>query len=470
MAAPYQFRLFNTLSRKVEPLVTLDPGKVKLYCCGPTVYHYAHIGNLRAYTMEDVLVRTLRYLGYDVQHVMNITDVGHLVNDADSGEDKMSVAMRRENKKSAEVAAYYTEAFLSDCTALNISRPTITCNATAHITQMIELIQRLEKKGVAYRAGGNVYFDTSKFPSYAELARLKLDEMKAGTRVEVDEGKRNPSDFALWFTKSKFENQELQWDSPWGRGYPGWHIECSAMAMHHLGEKIDIHCGGIDHIPVHHTNEIAQSEGATGHRWVTHWMHVDFLLLDAGKMSKSAGGFLRLSSITERGYSSLAYRLFLLSANYRTQLAFSFEAIEASHQTLKKLTNQVVALKASGPPSTALSSPALALQERFRNALAEDLNTPLALAVMWETLSAGALPPAERLRLLYDFDMVLGLGMESMKQEQVAIPAQVQSLLDARSAARATKNFSESDRLRDEIAALGFVVKDGAQGQVVSRK
>ncbi len=335
---------------------------------------------------------------------------------------------------------------------------------------MIELIQRLEKKGLAYRSGGNMYFDSAKFPSYPELARLKIEEMKAGARVDVDEGKRNPTDFALWFTKSKFENQELQWESPWGRGYPGWHIECSAMAMHHLGEKIDIHCGGIDHIPVHHTNEIAQSEGATGHRWVTHWMHVDFLLLDAGKMSKSAGGFLRLSSIKDAGYSPLAYRLFLLSANYRTQLAFSFEAVEAAHQTLKKLTNQILTLKAEGPPATTLSPTALALQGRFRDALAEDLNTPLALAVMWETLGTGSLPSSERLRLLLDFDTVLGLGVESMKKEVVEISPQVQALLDARSAARSAKNFAESDRLRDEIGELGFLVKDGAQGQVVSKK
>ena len=340
-------RLYNTLTRSIDELRPLHPGRVSLYCCGPTVYNFQHIGNLRTYLFEDVLVRTLKLAGYDVRHVMNITDVGHLVSDADDGEDKMLIASRREKKSSLEIADYYTKIFFEDCARLHIGRPTVVCKATEHIAEMIALIQRLEANGFTYIADGNVCFDVAKFERYGELARLDLKALRAGARISVDAAKRNSHDFVLWFTKSKFENQELQWDSPWGRGYPGWHIECSAMAMKYLGEQFDIHCGGIDHIPVHHTNEIAQSEAAIGHRWVTLWMHGEFLLMNDEKMAKSKGNFTTVRTLIEQGYDPLAYRLFCFSASYRTQLSFNKEGMDSAQRSLTRLRHEVTELKMS---------------------------------------------------------------------------------------------------------------------------
>lgn len=472
MSTTPSFSIFNTLSRSVERLNTIVPGKVGIYCCGPTVYDYQHIGNMKTYLFEDVLVRALRFAGYEVTHVMNITDVGHLVGDGDVGEDKMSVAMRREKKKSQEIAEYYTKIFFDDSQKLRIQRPDIVCKATEHIPEMIALIERIEKNGLTYVQGGNVYFDTSKSPNYGRLARLNLEKLKAGARVEVDANKRNPTDFVLWFTKSKFENQELQWDSPWGRGYPGWHIECSAMATKYLGEQFDIHCGGIDHIPVHHTNEIAQTEGATQKPWVSVWMHSAFIMVNAEKMSKSKGKFVTLEDVIERGLDPLVYRFLCLNSHYRDQLNFTWEVLENAANGFQRLKSSVLALRAeAGSASTgsALVGAARELHDRFVEAVCDDLHMPRAMTVVWEVLAAKQIGAAERLALLLSFDEVLGLGVAEWREEEVEIPESVRTLLAAREAARQGKEWKLSDELRDQIKALGYLVKDGAGGQKVQK-
>jgi len=404
---------------------------------------------------------------------MNITDVGHLVSDADDGEDKMLIAARREKKRSEELADHYTKIFFDHCALLNIRRPEIVCKATDHVEQMIALIKRLEAAGIAYQAAGNVYFDVSRFPEYGELAKLDLSALQSGARVEVDSNKRNAMDFALWFTKSKFENQELQWDSPWGRGYPGWHIECSAMAMNYLGEEFDIHCGGIDHIPVHHTNEIAQSQGATGKCPARIWMHGNFLVISdkdgsaAKKMSKSTGGFLTLDLLPQNEIDPLAYRLFCLSSSYRSELAFSMAAVEAAAQTLKRIRNTVSELTAEGSPSESLSESAMVFQKDFWDAVYDDLAMPRALAAFHGVLNSN-LPAGERLNLLLSFDTILGLGLGSIEKETV--PEEIESLAQARLQARKTKNWAESDRLRDQIAALGWVVEDVLTGYKIKKR
>ncbi|HPA11570.1 MAG TPA: cysteine--tRNA ligase, partial [Treponemataceae bacterium] len=325
--------LYNTMGRSMQKFTPRTPGKVGFYGCGPTVYNYAHIGNLRAFVFQDTLARSLRFLGYEVTHVMNVTDIGHLTGDNDDGEDKMVNQAREKGQSVLEVAEFYTKAFFDDIDRLNILRPTVMCKATDHVDQMIRLIQRIEANGHTYSAGGNLYFDISTFPGYGALANFNPDDLKAGTRVDIDENKRNPFDFVLWFTKSKFENQALVWDSPWGRGYPGWHIECSAMSMEYLGEQFDIHTGGIDHIQIHHTNEIAQSEGATGKKWVNYWLHNEFLVMDKGKMSKSSGEFLTLQYLIDKGFDPLDYRFFLLGGHYRSQLTFSWESMESARNS-----------------------------------------------------------------------------------------------------------------------------------------
>ena len=461
-----EIRLYNTMSRSIELLKTRETGTVKLYCCGPTVYNYQHIGNLRAYVFEDLLVRSLKLAGYEVQHVMNITDVGHLASDADEGEDKMVAAARREKKRSEEIAEFYTQVFLQDCEKVNINRPNVICKATDHIKEMIELIQRLEERGMTYLAGGNVYFDIERFAEYGKLARLDLAKLKAGARIDVDDKKRNPHDFALWFTKSKFEEQEMQWDSPWGRGYPGWHIECSAMAMKYLGEEFDIHCGGIDHISVHHTNEIAQAEGATGKPWVSVWMHVEFLVFSGEKMSKSAGTFIRLKDLEDRGIAPLAYRLFLLGAHYRSQLSFNWEALEGSNRALTKLYSAVAQIKAEAAGEEAKNS--TAAQEyaaAFESALLNDLNTPKALAILWSVLQSDQIVAADKLRLLTMFDSVLGLGLDQVESyQELSAPEELQQLLVARNQARKDKNWAQADALRKQISDAGYSIVDEATG------
>ena len=335
------FNVYNTMTRNKDEFVPYKEGKVGMYTCGPTVYNYAHIGNLRTYIFEDVLKKSLEYENYKVKHVMNITDVGHLQSDGDEGEDKMALGASREHKTVWEIAKFYEDAFFEDCIKLNIKRPTIVCRATDHIQDMINLIKKLEEKGYTYVSNGNVYFEIDKFEDYAKLANISMDELEAGSRIEIDPNKKNPLDFVLWFTNSKFSNQIMQWESPWGRGFPGWHLECSAMSIKYIGEYLDIHCGGIDHIAIHHTNEVAQSEGVLGHKWVKYWMHGEFLVLDSGKMSKSSGDFLTISRLEEEGYSPLDYRYFCLQSKYRKQLVFSFESLNDARNGYKKLKERI---------------------------------------------------------------------------------------------------------------------------------
>ncbi len=468
------------MTRKVEPLTPLVPGEVRMYCCGPTVYNFQHIGNLRTYLFEDILARTLRKTGYKLTHVMNITDVGHLVSDGDEGEDKMLLAQKREGKKSQEIADFYTQIFFEDCSALNIIKPDIVCKATEHIPQMIALIERLMERGFAYQSSGNVYFDVSKFDEYGKLGGQSLDSLKAGARIDVDSAKKNPLDFALWFTKSKFENQELQWDSPWGRGYPGWHIECSAMSMEYLGESFDIHCGGIDHIPVHHTNEIAQSECATGKQFASIWMHGGFLVESGGsKMSKSKGDFLTLEKLSEKGFSALSYRYLCLTSHYRNELSWSWESLEGAENSLKKLKNRSAeffdagfAENASGTPPS-LSQNAEHHKAAFDKALHQDLNVPKCLAQTYELLSDKEVKKEEKFNLLTSFDAILGLDLHRISKQDTtpdAIPEEVLALAKARDEAKGKKDYKKSDELRDKINQAGYSIKDTPQGGVLTKK
>ncbi len=467
-------RLYNTLGRELQEFKPLRPGKVGFYGCGPTVYNYAHIGNLRAYVFDDILVRTLRFLGYEVKHVMNITDVGHLSgDDADeSGEDKMVKSAKERGKSVLEIAAFYTEAFFADAARLNVMVPDVVCRATEHIDDMIALIRRIEERGFTYLAGGNLYFDVSKFPSYGELALLKLDDLKAGARIEVDRNKRNPADFALWFTKSKFEHQAMVWESPWGRGYPGWHIECSAMSMKYLGEQFDIHAGGIDHIPVHHTNEIAQSEGATGQKWVNYWLHNEFLVTSGSKMAKSKNGFITLQSLVDAGYDPLDYRYFLLGAHYRSQLQFSFEALDSAKASRRSLVERLIALKekaGAAPAIDPLGGKAGAYLAAFTGHLCQDLATPRALAELWGLLRDNEVPTGEALSVAGKMDEVLGLGLsESRRAEAVAVNSELASQIDRlvaeRGAAKKVKDWARADAIRSELKSKGILLEDGPDG------
>ena len=463
-------RLYNTLGRTLQAFEPITPGKVGFYGCGPTVYNYAHIGNMRPYVLHDTLVRTLRWLGYEVTHVMNLTDVGHLTGDDDSGEDRMVRSAQERHQSVLDVAKFYTDAFFHDTGRLNVVRPTVVCKATDHVQDMIAVIRRIEANGFTYFAGGNLYFDVSKFPTYGELAMLKLDELQAGARIEVDENKRNPHDFVLWFTKSKFEDQALQWDSPWGRGYPGWHIECSAMSMKYLGESFDIHAGGIDHIPVHHTNEIAQSEAATGRKWVRYWMHNEFLVVDKGKMSKSKGGFLTLQTLVDAGYHPLDYRYLLLGAHYRAQLQFSYDSLDSARSSRKPLVDRVLSLRAKVggaiPTAAPASGAARTRLDAFRAAMEDDLNTPRALAELWGVLRDPGVDPADALAVAFEMDRVLGLGLADAERPTFdpALAAEIDALLAERSAAKKARDWARADALRDRVKALGAVIEDGPGG------
>ncbi|MDR0497398.1 MAG: cysteine--tRNA ligase [Treponema sp.] len=469
--------LFNTLGRQLQNFEPMVSGKAGFYGCGPTVYNYAHIGNLRAYVTHDVLIRTLRRLGYDVTHVMNITDVGHLSGDNDEGEDKMVASAVERRKSVLEIADFYTRAFFHDTDRLNINRPSIVCKATEHVGEMIELIKRIEERGFTYSAGGNLYFDISKFPSYGELALLRLDDLKAGARTDLDENKRNTGDFVLWFTKSKFENQALIWDSPWGRGYPGWHIECSAMSIKYLGENFDIHAGGIDHIPVHHTNEIAQSEAATGkHPWVNYWIHNEFLLLEKGKMSKSAGGFLTLQSLVDEGYDPLDYRYFLLGAHYRSQLQFSYAALDGAKNARKSLMDKIRSLRRDQGLGTGdwgkSPNPDPRSLVPFNKALEDDLNTPRALAELWSILKDPSINPEDALAVAYDMDGVLGLGFEQSSEETALDPAfaaEIERLIEERNGAKKAKNYERADEIRRQLKEKGITLEDSASGTTWKR-
>ena len=463
--------LYNSLSHKKELFTPRDPQLVKMYTCGPTVYHYAHIGNLRTYIMEDVLEKSLRYLGYPVKRVMNITDVGHLSSDADTGEDKMLKGAAREHKTVMEVAKYYTDAFFSDCDKLNIKRPDAVEPATNCIPEYIQMITTLLDKGYAYLAGGNVYFDTSKLEKYYVFNDHDEEDLAVGVRegVEEDTNKRNKNDFVLWFTKSKFEDQALKWDSPWGVGYPGWHIECSCISMKHLGEYLDIHAGGIDNAFPHHTNEIAQSESDLGHPWCNYWFHVHHLNTDNGKMSKSKGEFLTVSLLQDKGYDPMAYRYFCLQSHYRRNLVFSWENLDNAAGAYEKLIAKIATLNPEGDVDQGAFEQ---LKEKFTGALNGDLNTSLAITALYDVLKAKT-NDATKLYALGDFDKVLSLNLleaaktlrEKQAQEEKAnADPEIDALVQARTEAKKAKNFAEADRIRDQLKAMGVEIIDTPQG------
>lgn len=461
------FYVFNSLGKKKEEFVPLEKNHVELYTCGPTVYNFAHIGNLRTYIFEDVLKKSFEYLNYDVKHVMNITDVGHLQSDADTGEDKMELGAKRENKTVWEIAKFYEEEFFNDCQKLNIQRPTIVCRATEHIKEMIELVQVLEKKGYTYMSNGNVYFEIDKFKDYNKLANLTMEELEAGSRVELDENKKNPLDFVLWFTNSKFKNQIMQWDSPWGRGFPGWHLECSAMSIKYLGERIDIHCGGIDHIPVHHTNEIAQSEAALGHKWVNYWMHGEFLVVDGGKMSKSSGDFLTLSRILEEGFNALDYRFFCLQSRYRKQLLFSFDALKDAAVSLKKLKSKIAAIGEAVNGNDAIDLEKIkGYKEKFSTQISDDLNMPNAFTVLSDVIKDNDLNAKEKIALITEFDKVFSLNLLEQDTDDFSDVDEelVAKLIADRNEARISKNWAKADEIRDKLNEMNIELIDTKQG------
>ena len=462
-------RLYNTMSRSIEEFVPINKGKVSMYCCGPTVYNYAHIGNLRTYIFEDLLRRTLRRSGYDVKHVMNITDVGHLTGDGDDGEDKMEKSARETGRTVWDIAEFYMKAFFRDEEALNIERPDIICRATEHIDDMINLIKRLEEGGHTYISGGNVYFSIDSISDYGKLARLNLDDLKSGARIEVDSNKKNPKDFVLWFTNSKFKDQAMMWDSPWGRGYPGWHIECSAMSMKYLGEHFDIHCGGIDAIPVHHTNEIAQSEAATGKTWVNYWCHGEFLLMGNAKMSKSSGSFVTLPVLEGEGYDALDYRYFCLTGHYRSQLRFSYEALDAARSARKGIMERIADAKREGPAATDPSEKAREYMAAFDEAMENDLNAPKALSILWQMLKDNGLSSSDKLAAAYHMDGILGLGLDKAEKKEETLDAELQALLDERTAAKKAKDYKKADEIRDKLLSMGYAVKDTPAGPVLQK-
>ncbi len=467
-------QLYNSLTRTRETFVPNTPGQVSLYTCGPTVYHYAHIGNLRTYIMEDVLDKYLRYSGLEVRRVMNITDVGHLTSDADTGEDKMLKGARREHKTVMEIAQFYTDAFFEDCRLLNIKRPEVVQPATGCIEDFIRVTQALIDKGYAYLSGGNVYFDISKLEQYHVFHDFNEDDLEVGVRegVTEDGNKRNPADFALWFTKSKFDDQELKWDSPWGVGYPGWHIECSCISMKYLGERLDIHCGGIDNAFPHHTNEIAQSEAYLGHKWCNVWFHVYHLNTKSGKMSKSKGEFLTLSLLREKGYDPLVYRFFCLQSHYRKSLVFSYENLDNAATAYSKLVARIAALTPAAG-ETVDTAAFDSLKAGFVAALDNDLNTSLAVTALYDVLKADT-GAATKLALIEDFDRVLSLGLIAAADKLREAPearsdddpraASIMERIAARAAAKKAKNYAEADRIRAELAAEGVTLVDTPQG------
>lgn len=461
-----QLKVYNTLTRKKEEFVPIKSGQVGIYTCGPTVYKYAHIGNMRSYIFMDELRRVLEYDGFKVKQVMNITDVGHLVSDADDGEDKMEKSAHELGKTPLEIAAFYTEQFMRDLDALNIKRPTVCPKATDNIAEMIEIVQALLDKGYAYETEDGIYFSVDKFSGYGKLSGINLEEQRHGARVEVNDFKRNPIDFALW--KKAQPNHLQQWDSPWGRGFPGWHIECTAMSKKYLGETFDIHTGGVDHIPIHHENEIAQAECWLGHKAVNYWMHNEFMLIDGGKMSKSLGNAYTLNDLIARGYKPVELRYFYLNVHYRQKINFTWSGLASAKTAYDKLCAQLLAHKCSDVETDAETLKVF--KDKFEAAINDDLNVPLALGLLWSMVKLHRSKDVYKLAL--DFDRVLGLNLDKIAPEQpkLEIPADIKAIADARLAARQAKNWAESDRLREQLAFLGYAVKDTKEGYELSKK
>ena len=460
-------KIYNTLSKKVEEFIPYEEKKVKMYTCGPTVYHYAHIGNLRTYIFEDIFEKTLKYLGYDVKRVMNITDVGHLSSDADTGEDKMLKGAEREHKTVYEIADFYTKAFFNDTEKLNIKKPEIVEKASAHIETYIKMITKLLDTGYAYIANGNVYFDVSKATDYYKLSGKKEEDLMIGVRddVEEDKNKKNPADFVLWFTSSKFENQAMKWDSPWGVGYPGWHIECSGISYEYLGEYLDIHCGGVDNIFPHHTNEIAQTEGFVGHKWCNYWVHGEHLNDSTGKMSKSKGEFLTLSLLESKGYNPLVYRLFCLESHYRKQLVFSYDAMDNTKKIYEKLLNRIKQIKENKDGELDFDT-INKYDEQFKEAISNDLNTSLALTTLYAVIK-DQINNNTKLYLIEKFDEVLSLDLlkENTKLNQDNdMDEYILAKIEERNNAKKEKNYALADQIRDELANKGIILKDSREG------
>ncbi len=463
MAGDERMKIYNTLTKKVEEFIPNEEGKVKMYTCGPTVYHYAHIGNLRTYISEDILEKGLRFIGYDVERVMNITDVGHLVGDGDSGEDKMLVASKREHKSSMEIAKYYTDCFFNDCMMLNIKKPDVVSPATANIEMYIKMIQKLLDTGYAYIAEGNVYYDTSKFPNYYELSGRNSEDLMVAVRedIEHDTAKKNPFDFGLWFTNSKFNNQELQWDSPWGRGYPGWHIECSGISIKYLGEKLDIHCGAEDAIFPHHTNEIAQSEAYLGHKWCNYWVHLGFLNDESGKMSKSKGEFLTVSLLKEKGYDPLSYRYLCLNSYYHSQLTFSYDILDGAQNAYFKLKAKVLKLEDNEVDKDKYDL----YIDKFKEAIHNDLNSSNMLTLVYDVLKED-MSDGTKLAIIKEYDKVLSLDLTVKEEKKVDedLDKEINEKILLRKEAKKNKDFALADKIRDELLARGIKLIDTREG------
>jgi cysteinyl-tRNA synthetase len=456
-------KLYNTLTRKKEEFKPIEKGKVGMYCCGPTVYDYAHIGNLRTYIFEDLLKRTLLFNNLEVKHVMNITDVGHLTSDADAGEDKLEKSARKEKKSAWDIAVFYTRAFREDIKKLNILSPDIWCKATDHIKEMQDWVSKLIKKGYTYELEDGIYFDTSKFREYGALDPKNLRGIKAGKRVDMG-GKKNPADFALWKFSPENEKRQMEWEFLGRKGFPGWHIECSAMSTKYLGENFDIHCGGIDHIQIHHTNEIAQTEAITGKRWVNCWLHGEFLVLDKDKMSKSAGNFFTLPSLEEKGFSPLDYRYLCLNTHYRKRLVFTEQSLSSARSTFKKLAKTILELSQKQDSSGSAKK----YETSFLKAVSDDLNIPKALGILWDALKDESLGSREKYSLALKFDKVLGLGLDSLKSEE--IPESISHLVEQRETARKNKDFKKSDSLRKKIEEMGYRIEDSQDGPFIIKK
>lgn len=464
-------RLYNTLTKKVEEFIPNEEGKIKMYTCGPTVYHYQHIGNLRSYIVEDVFEKTFKYLGYEVTRCMNITDVGHLKSDGDTGEDKMVIAMEREHKTSKEIAKFYTDEFKKDCKLVNVRWPDMVKEATGEIDMYIKIIQKLLDTGYAYESNGNIYFDTSKDPNYYELSGRNKNDLIIGSRddVEEDENKKNPADFVLWFTNSKFGNQELQWDSPFGRGFPGWHIECSGISIKYLGEYLDIHFGAEDAIFPHHTNEIAQSEAYLGHKWCNYWVHLSWLLTNNVKMSKSLGHVLTVSKLKEQGYNPLAYRYFILNSYYHKQVNFTYELLEQSQTAYLKLLNKISNIKNEGSIEEDKYNK---YNDKFKNYLSDDLNTSNALTLLYDLLKDKDVNGATKIKLIKDFDRVLSLDLLEEKEENIDsdLKSYVEEQIKLRNEAKKSKNFDVADKIRNDLLEKGIELKDTREGTIWNKR